>query len=109
MPGQLQSRDHLIASPLQPEYISPSATISEISLLIAAPHRRLQVCIISLAPLQPDPLVLWLNGGPGCSSITYGTSKELGPFNIHLDGKTLYLNPYTWNNGRLLLNHGFVG
>ncbi|KAK9274582.1 hypothetical protein L1049_021831 [Liquidambar formosana] len=43
------------------------------------------------------PLVLWLNGGPGCSSIAYGEAEEVGPFHIMADGKTLYLNPYSWN------------
>lgn len=43
------------------------------------------------------PLVLWLNGGPGCSSIAYGEAEELGPFHIQKDGKTLYLNPHSWN------------
>ncbi|XP_031247611.1 serine carboxypeptidase II-2 [Pistacia vera] len=48
---------------------------------------------------DPDskPLVLWLNGGPGCSSIAYGEAEEIGPFHIRPDGKTLYLNPYSWN------------
>ncbi|KAK8695284.1 hypothetical protein V6N13_000450 [Hibiscus sabdariffa] len=48
---------------------------------------------------DPDskPLVLWLNGGPGCSSIAYGLAEEIGPFHIRPDGKTLYLNPYSWN------------
>ncbi|XP_047943505.1 serine carboxypeptidase II-2-like [Salvia hispanica] len=43
------------------------------------------------------PLVLWLNGGPGCSSIAYGLAEEIGPLHIEKDGKTLYLNPYSWN------------
>ncbi|GMN61586.1 hypothetical protein TIFTF001_030676 [Ficus carica] len=43
------------------------------------------------------PLVLWLNGGPGCSSIAYGVAEEIGPFHIEPDAKTLYLNPYSWN------------
>ncbi|MQL77308.1 hypothetical protein Taro_009717 [Colocasia esculenta] len=43
------------------------------------------------------PLVLWLNGGPGCSSVAYGLAEEVGPFHIKPDGKTLYLNPYAWN------------
>lgn len=44
------------------------------------------------------PLVLWLNGGPGCSSIAYGASEEIGPFRIRPDGKSLFLNRYAWNN-----------
>ncbi|KAA3464092.1 serine carboxypeptidase-like 27 isoform X1 [Gossypium australe] len=41
---------------------------------------------------ESRPLVLWLNGGPGCSSIAYGAAEEIGPFRIRPDGKTLYLN-----------------
>ncbi|KAG9455922.1 hypothetical protein H6P81_000430 [Aristolochia fimbriata] len=43
------------------------------------------------------PLVIWLNGGPGCSSIAYGEAEEIGPFHVKPDGKTLYLNSYAWN------------
>ncbi|KAJ3693819.1 hypothetical protein LUZ60_009299 [Juncus effusus] len=43
------------------------------------------------------PLVLWLNGGPGCSSVAYGASEELGAFRIKSDGETLFLNEYAWN------------
>ncbi|KAG5551066.1 hypothetical protein RHGRI_009481 [Rhododendron griersonianum] len=35
--------------------------------------------------------------GPGCLSIAYGMAEELGLFRIDRDGKTLYLNPYAWN------------
>ncbi|KAJ7295658.1 hypothetical protein O6H91_13G054800 [Diphasiastrum complanatum] len=47
-----------------------------------------------------DPLVLWFNGGPACSSF-YGFVFEHGPFNfIPGNGSkampTLVENPYTW-------------
>ncbi|KAG2635508.1 hypothetical protein PVAP13_2NG360400 [Panicum virgatum] len=44
------------------------------------------------------PLLLWLNGGPGCSSLGYGAMIELGPFRINSDNKTLSRNENAWNN-----------
>ncbi|KAI6675780.1 hypothetical protein NL676_003686 [Syzygium grande] len=43
------------------------------------------------------PLVLWLNRGPGCSSIGYGAFQELGPFLVSPIGETLVSNMYSWN------------
>uniref|UniRef100_A0A1J3HAH6 Carboxypeptidase n=1 Tax=Noccaea caerulescens TaxID=107243 RepID=A0A1J3HAH6_NOCCA len=43
------------------------------------------------------PLVLWLNGGPGCSSIAYGAAQELGPFLVRTDGHNLTFNNFSWN------------
>ncbi|CAI9769456.1 unnamed protein product [Fraxinus pennsylvanica] len=43
------------------------------------------------------PLLLWLNGGPGCSSLAYGAMQELGPFRVKSDGKTLFKNKFAWN------------
>ncbi|TVU18521.1 hypothetical protein EJB05_34625 [Eragrostis curvula] len=55
------------------------------------------------AKVQPAPLVLWLNGGPGCSSVAYGASEELGAFRIRPDGATLFLNEYRWNKAANIL------
>ncbi|XP_034698648.1 serine carboxypeptidase-like 31 [Vitis riparia] len=51
------------------------------------------------ATTQPNekPLVLWLNGGPGCSSVGYGATQEIGPFIVDTDGHGLKFNPYSWN------------
>ncbi|KAG8649012.1 hypothetical protein MANES_08G061200v8 [Manihot esculenta] len=42
------------------------------------------------------PLLLWLNGGPGCSSVGAGGFSEHGPFRT-TDGKTLIRHQYSWN------------
>uniref|UniRef100_A0A5B6YZ38 Carboxypeptidase n=1 Tax=Davidia involucrata TaxID=16924 RepID=A0A5B6YZ38_DAVIN len=48
---------------------------------------------------DPDhkPLTLWLNGGPGCSSIGGGAFTELGPFFPSGDGRGLRRNSKSWN------------
>ncbi|KAH9602124.1 hypothetical protein KSS87_021054 [Heliosperma pusillum] len=46
---------------------------------------------------QDKPLVLWLNGGPGCSSVGYGATQEIGPFLVSTNGSGLTFNPYAWN------------
>ncbi|RHY85006.1 hypothetical protein DYB35_014025 [Aphanomyces astaci] len=42
-----------------------------------------------------DPIVLWLNGGPGCSSLG-GFFTELGPFVVERD-LSVKRNKYAWN------------
>ncbi|KAH9323355.1 hypothetical protein KI387_017994, partial [Taxus chinensis] len=41
------------------------------------------------------PLVLWLNGGPGCSSLGVGAFSENGPFQPRKN--VLVQNNYSWN------------
>lgn len=50
------------------------------------------------------PLALWLNGGPGCSSIGGGAFTELGPFYPSGGGRRgLRKNPHSWNKVANLL------
>lgn len=57
---------------------------------------------------ESDPLVLWLQGGPGCSSLL-GLYFENGPFKLKTDSNnpddlpTIVENPYSWNNKANLL------
>ena len=45
---------------------------------------------------EKDPLVLWLNGGPGCSSLL-GFIQEHGPVVIPDYTRDLVLNQFAWN------------
>ncbi|KAK6341531.1 hypothetical protein TWF696_008603 [Orbilia brochopaga] len=44
-----------------------------------------------------DPLIIWLNGGPGSSSFI-GAFTELGPCLVNKDGMNTTNNPHSWTN-----------
>ena len=50
---------------------------------------------------EEKPLVLWLNGGPGCSSLD-GWSVENGPMFLNTNG-TFRMNEYSWNKAANML------
>jgi cathepsin A (carboxypeptidase C) len=50
---------------------------------------------------ETDPVVLWLNGGPGCSSLT-GLFMELGPSSVANNATTVD-NPYSWNSNASII------
>lgn len=43
------------------------------------------------------PLAIWINGGPGTSSVL-GAMQENGPCLVEEDSMTTKLNPWSWNN-----------
>ena len=59
--------------------------------------------MFNLAHEDPDhkPLVLWFNGGPGCSSLD-GWSSEHGPMQLDDDGK-FNMNEYSWHRAANML------
>ncbi|GJN31651.1 hypothetical protein PR202_gb20072 [Eleusine coracana subsp. coracana] len=63
----------------------------------AASGKALFYYFAEAAEAPTKPLVLWLNGGPGCSSLG-GAMLEIGPFYVNRDNKTLSTNKYAWNN-----------
>ena len=44
-----------------------------------------------------DPIVLWMTGGPGCSS-AIALFHENGPCHVNKIGDKTTTNPYSWNN-----------
>ncbi|KAK4338561.1 hypothetical protein RND71_043048 [Anisodus tanguticus] len=91
-----QELDRIISLPGQ-----PPVTFSQFSgyVTVNEGHGRALFYWLTEATTHPEkkPLVLWLNGGPGCSSVAYGASEEIGPFKINRTGSSLYLNKYSWN------------
>lgn len=51
---------------------------------------------------ENDPVVLWMTGGPGCSSMI-ALFKEHGPCTINSDHTTTTPNPYSWNQNASII------
>lgn len=94
-----QNLDKITELPGQPKNVDFNQYSGYVTVNEQAGRALFYWLIESPANRRPEsrPLVLWLNGGPGCSSVAYGAAEEIGPFRIRPDGKTLYLNPYAWN------------
>ncbi|XP_031279813.1 serine carboxypeptidase-like 27 [Pistacia vera] len=103
--NQQQERDRILNLPGQPSNVNFSQFSGYITVDQQAGRALFYWLIEAPSSSLPGskPLVLWLNGGPGCSSVAYGASEEIGPFRVKSDGKTLYFNPYAWNKETNLL------
>ncbi|XP_038720214.1 serine carboxypeptidase-like 40 isoform X2 [Tripterygium wilfordii] len=101
--GGLKERDRIDRLPGQPNvdfaHYGGYVTVDK------SAGRALYYYFVEAAPPQSTesiPLLLWLNGGPGCSSLN-GAMQEIGPFRVRSDGKTLFRNRYSWNNAANVL------
>ncbi|VFQ86889.1 unnamed protein product [Cuscuta campestris] len=94
---RLRKADKIVSLPDQPpgvdfdQYsgyvtVDPKAGRSLFYYFVESPHNS-----------SSKPLILWLTGGPGCSSLGNGALLEVGPFKVKSDGKTLYKNEHAWN------------
>ncbi|KAJ4974128.1 hypothetical protein NE237_007302 [Protea cynaroides] len=97
-----QEADRVISLPGQPavnfKQYSGYVTVNE-------SHGRALFYWFFEATSKPEkkPLLLWLNGGPGCSSIGYGEAEELGPLLMQKGTPELRFNKYSWNKAANLL------
>jgi carboxypeptidase C (cathepsin A) len=61
-----------------------------------SPFRRLHYIFVeSLSNPKDDPVLIWFNGGPGCSSML-GFIQEIGPFKIDDYTDVIDKNPEPW-------------
>ncbi|XP_062230822.1 serine carboxypeptidase-like 26 isoform X2 [Phragmites australis] len=95
--------DRVERLPGQPE--SPSVSQFSGYVTVDERHGRALFYWFFEAQALPEekPLLLWLNGGPGCSSIGYGAASELGPLRVVSHGAALEFNQYAWNKEANLL------
>ncbi|GLT47018.1 hypothetical protein SLA2020_207400 [Shorea laevis] len=94
----LMEADKIEALPGQPKGVDFDQYAGYVTVDAKAGRALFYYFVESPHNSSTKPLVLWLNGGPGCSSIGFGAMEELGPFRVNSDGKTLYRNKYAWNN-----------
>ncbi|CAA0841930.1 Serine carboxypeptidase-like 33 [Striga hermonthica] len=85
----------------------PNVSVSHFSgyITVNEAHERALFYWFFEAQSHPinKPLLLWLNGGPGCSSIGYGAAVELGPLRVGKKGDALEFNKFSWNKEANLL------
>ncbi|KAL1300507.1 hypothetical protein HN51_045154 [Arachis hypogaea] len=98
----LKEKDRIVSLPGQPK-VNFSQYGGYVTVNHLAGRAYYYYFVEAQTSKETKPLLLWLNGGPGCSSLAYGAMQELGPFRVNSDGRTLYLNRYRWNHAANVL------
>lgn len=93
----LKEKDRIEYLPGQPEGVDFDEYAGYVTVDQRAGRALFYYFVQAVGDPSSKPLLLWLNGGPGCSSLGYGAMQELGPFRVMSDGKTLFRNPFAWN------------
>ncbi|CAI9768790.1 unnamed protein product [Fraxinus pennsylvanica] len=77
----------------------PQVTFQQFAGYVTVDQKKQRALFYYFVEAEVDPaskpLVLWLNGGPGCSSLGVGAFSENGPFRP--SGNVLVRNEYSWN------------
>ncbi|KAA3475711.1 serine carboxypeptidase-like 45 [Gossypium australe] len=93
--SSLAHPDKIVKLPGQP----PRLSFQQFSGYVTVDYKKHKALFYYFVESETDPaskpLVLWLNGGPGCSSLGVGAFSENGPFRPN--GEFLVKNDYSWN------------
>ncbi|XP_040961476.1 serine carboxypeptidase-like 45 isoform X2 [Gossypium hirsutum] len=93
--SSLAHPDKIVKLPGQP----PRLSFQQFSGYVTVDYKKHTALFYYFVEAETDPaskpLVLWLNGGPGCSSLGVGAFSENGPFRPN--GEFLVKNDYSWN------------
>ncbi|CAN6196227.1 unnamed protein product [Urochloa humidicola] len=97
-PKGSKEADRIVALPGQPPRVNFEQYAGYVTVNEEHGRELFYYFVESPYDAASKPLLLWLNGGPGCSSLGAGAMTELGPFRVNRDGKTLSRNRHAWNN-----------
>ncbi|XP_071958992.1 lysosomal protective protein-like [Antedon mediterranea] len=87
-PDEVLSLPGLLKQPAFPHYSG---------YLKATGTKQLHYWLITSTHKITDPIIVFLYGGPGCSSL-FSLFAENGPFIVNDDGVNLDYNEYSWNS-----------